>query len=195
MLRAAFSDIPTLTHWLVSRQFAYLDPSSDATSEDSASEPPSLARLSLDENLRHVGFNGRCNKVADTCYTWWVGATLATLGKGDLVARVPARRFLLEKTQHLIGGLAKHPGGPPDMYHAYFGLAALAAMGEPGLKEIDTTLAVSVKTAWKIEAARDGLLRREVGAREKDNLGARVLDMGVTVCGGRPEWFSAVVEG
>ena len=81
------------------------------------------------------------------------------------------------------------------MYHAYFGLAALAAMGEPGLKEIDTTLAVSVKTAWKIEAARDGLLRREVGAREKDNLGARVLDMGVTVCGGRPEWFSAVVEG
>ena len=23
-----------------------------------------------------TGFNGRCNKVADTCYAWWVGASL-----------------------------------------------------------------------------------------------------------------------
>ena len=24
-----------------------------------------------------AGFNGRCNKVADTCYAFWVGASLA----------------------------------------------------------------------------------------------------------------------
>lgn len=27
--------------------------------------------------LQWVGFNGRCNKIADTCYSWWVGASLA----------------------------------------------------------------------------------------------------------------------
>lgn len=26
--------------------------------------------------LGHVGFNGRWNKKADTCYCWWVGGTL-----------------------------------------------------------------------------------------------------------------------
>lgn len=29
------------------------------------------------EELRWVGVNGRCNKVADTCYTFWVGGSLA----------------------------------------------------------------------------------------------------------------------
>ena len=24
-----------------------------------------------------AGFNGRCNKIADTCYAFWVGASLA----------------------------------------------------------------------------------------------------------------------
>ena len=27
-------------------------------------------------DLRWAGFNGRCNKVADTCYAFWVGGTL-----------------------------------------------------------------------------------------------------------------------
>ncbi len=29
------------------------------------------------EEMRWVGVNGRCNKVADTCYTFWVGGSLA----------------------------------------------------------------------------------------------------------------------
>lgn len=28
------------------------------------------------EDMQWVGVNGRCNKVADTCYTFWVGGTL-----------------------------------------------------------------------------------------------------------------------
>ncbi len=28
------------------------------------------------EEMRWVGINGRCNKVADTCYTFWVGGSL-----------------------------------------------------------------------------------------------------------------------
>lgn len=108
----------------------------------------------------HVGFNGRCNKAADTCYFWWVSGCLSILGEDNLLARAQSRLFLLEKTQHMIGGFSKHPGGPPDIYHAYFGLAALAAMGEPSLKTFDTSLAVSVETVRKMEAARRGYLER-----------------------------------
>lgn len=138
-----------------------------------------------------MGFNGRCNKVADTCYFWWVGGALSIMGHGDLVAWAPSRRFLFEKTQHMIGGFAKHPGGPPDLYHAFFGLAALATMGEPNLKEFDAALAVSVETTRKIEAARRGLLRRGKEGEGVSNLKARVLDMGLLVRGERPTWMAA----
>lgn len=41
----------------------------------SPSEPSSI-EISKEE-MRWVGINGRCNKVADTCYTFWVGGSLA----------------------------------------------------------------------------------------------------------------------
>ena len=36
--------------------------------------PPSVEVSEYDRQW--VGVNGRCNKVADTCYTFWVGGTL-----------------------------------------------------------------------------------------------------------------------
>lgn len=36
---------------------------------------PLLASIG-DESIPCAGFNGRCNKVADTCYSFWNGATL-----------------------------------------------------------------------------------------------------------------------
>lgn len=176
----------------MSRQFAYVDPSDDDDAESANfAEPPSLAGLSLSETPLHVGFNGRCNKVADTCYFWWVGGCLSILGEDDLVAQAAARRFLFEKTQHMIGGFSKHPGSPPDLYHAYFGLAALATMGEPGLKKFDTSLAVSVETLRKLEVARGGLLKRAKLQGGSPSIGAQVIDLGLMVRGERPAWLEA----
>lgn len=42
-------------------------------------EPVSPERDSIEpkaEDLQWVGVNGRCNKVADTCYSFWVGGSL-----------------------------------------------------------------------------------------------------------------------
>jgi geranylgeranyl transferase type-1 subunit beta len=39
-------------------------------------EPPSMTDLSLNDS-KFVGFNGRSNKRADTCYAFWVAASLA----------------------------------------------------------------------------------------------------------------------
>ena len=47
-----------------------------SVSIDAASHtnPPSVEISEYDRQW--VGVNGRCNKVADTCYTFWVGGTL-----------------------------------------------------------------------------------------------------------------------
>lgn len=71
----------------------------------------------------------------------------------------PSRRYLLEITQHAIGGFGKVAGAPPDVYHSYLGLAALATMGDEDLKEIDAGLCCTLETTRKIERARECLLQ------------------------------------
>ena len=78
---------------------------------------PPIPTTSTDEvrskKLLHAGFNGRSNKVADTCYAWWVGSSLGILNRLHLQNFNAAERYLLEKTQHQIGGFSKMPGDPP----------------------------------------------------------------------------------
>ncbi|KAH9897385.1 terpenoid cyclases/Protein prenyltransferase [Xylariomycetidae sp. FL2044] len=169
-LHAGISSIPSLIHFLVGRQVIYLDSENSEDEEDDQPDTqiPDLSTLSLsDPATLPVGFNGRCNKDADTCYAWWVSATLSLLGEADVVDRAPARRFILEKTQHIIGGFGKYAGSPPDLYHAYLGLAALGTLGasnggnegkEDGLKEFDARLCASTDVLHRIEKARESLL-------------------------------------
>ncbi|KAK1753350.1 terpenoid cyclases/protein prenyltransferase alpha-alpha toroid [Echria macrotheca] len=197
ILHTGIRDKSTLTHWLASRQFVYLQPSSGDSDVDEEDEvnftlPNSLADLSLDDNLRYVGFNGRCNKVADTCYCWWVGAALYTLDEAELISWEPSRRFLLEKMQHRIGGFGKHPGSPPDLYHACFGLAILAVMGEKGLQPLDSSLAVPIETVRTIEAARRQLLDAEKEDSKTNVLARSALQMGLNLAGKKPAWLTDV---
>ncbi|KAK3062407.1 geranylgeranyl transferase type-1 subunit beta, partial [Teratosphaeriaceae sp. CCFEE 6253] len=77
-----------------------------------------------------AGMNGRINKVADTCYGFWAGASLHILQQPDLYDREAVRRYLLGKTQHpVLGGHGKFPGDLPDLLHSYLGLAALSLAG------------------------------------------------------------------
>lgn len=196
--------MPGLLHWLASRQFIYLEPPPPPPGQDPEDYddevnfllPTSLASLTLTpDSDTYVGLNGRCNKCADTCYYWWVGGALATLGREELIAREPARRFLLGKMQHRIGGFAKNPGNPPDVYHACFGLAILGVMGEEGLNRVDSALAVPVETVRRIERARRRLVE---GDREEGKAGRLVgeaVGMGLGAVGGRPGWLVGVEGG
>ncbi|KAJ4200247.1 geranylgeranyl transferase type-1 subunit beta [Fusarium falciforme] len=151
-----------LLQFLASRQFAYLAKEEE---EDEVEENFLASKLG-ETNYGHVGFNGRWNKKADTCYCWWVGGTLAMLGNSSIINAPPSRRYILDITQHQIGGFSKAVGGPPDMYHAYLGLAALSTMGETDLKELDVGLCCSMDTTRKIQRARDGLVESIRGERK-----------------------------
>ena len=89
------------------------------------------------------------------------------LGRVSVVDMPPSRRFLLDITQHRIGGFSKSAGGPPDIYHSYLGLASLAIMEDSTLKEFDVALCCSKETTSKIERAREGLFNTE---RREDTL-------------------------
>ncbi|RKF54851.1 Geranylgeranyl transferase type-1 subunit beta [Golovinomyces cichoracearum] len=155
--------------WLVSRQVACQ--TFDKEEVDKDEETGCKSRRSSQDQVNpnceinqtvedFIGFNGRCNKRVDTCYTFWVTASLKLLCKEelDLVNSLSARKFLREQTQHRIGGFGKCPGDPPDIYHSYLGLAALALNKEPDLKQLDPALCVSVEQKYKIASLRDHLL-------------------------------------
>lgn len=173
-LEAGIPSIPALVHWLVSRQFAYTgdedEEDEDAEGEDrpadAVAEVPVEEMAALDIcDATLTGFNGRLNKVADSCYTWWVAGTLRmisnTLAGAVTVDRTPGRAFLLEKMQHLIGGFSKHAGNPPDVYHSFLGLAALSVMagddGEAGVGKLDVRLAIGSEAADRVAKGRAAL--------------------------------------
>ncbi|CAG5135083.1 unnamed protein product [Candidula unifasciata] len=89
------------------------------------------------------GFTGRPNKPADTCYSFWVGATLQMLGILDLSNVTFNRSFVLSTQSPITGGFSKYPDHIPDPLHTYLGLGGLALIGEPGLGPIFPALNMS----------------------------------------------------
>lgn len=77
-LEANVRDASALLKFLAMRQFTYL--SEEETEDDGESEnfiETQLENMSLKEGPPFVGFNGRWNKKADTCYAWWNGGSLS----------------------------------------------------------------------------------------------------------------------
>lgn len=100
---------------------------------------------------QEAGMNGRMNKVADTCYAWWAGASFHMMGEPRLFSHTALRRYLLGKTQHpALGGFGKFPGDLPDLYHSCLGLAALGVIGTDGIQEVDPTMCISKKASARL---------------------------------------------
>lgn len=113
------SSSDNIVRWLVSRQipFEARDGYDEEEIEKLITEGTEETRLQAthvevgaDNHPLWAGFNGRCGKRGDTCYSFWVGGSLDVLKKLHLIDVKANRRFLLEKTQHFIGGFAKLPG-------------------------------------------------------------------------------------
>ena len=73
------------------------------------------------------GYNGRTNKDNDSCYSFWIGATLHLLGEFHMTHITSTRQFLLRNCQHsILGGFSKSPGAPPDILHTFYSLCWLS---------------------------------------------------------------------
>jgi protein farnesyltransferase subunit beta len=81
------------------------------------------------------GFQGRTNKLVDSCYSWWQGAVVALLhqrlaiGTASLLcSQFALQTYVLVCCQDEQGGLCDKPGKHRDFYHSCYALSGLAAM-------------------------------------------------------------------
>ncbi|XP_066316148.1 geranylgeranyl transferase type-1 subunit beta-like [Miscanthus floridulus] len=101
-----------------------------------------LLEWCLQRQVTNGGFQGRRNKPSDTCYAFWVGGVLKILGAYHLIDRCALRGFLLT-CQSPYGGFTKFPDDRiPDIYHSYYGLAALSLLEEDGLEPLCVELGI-----------------------------------------------------
>ena len=106
------------------------------------------------------GFNGRPDKKDDTCYTFWVGATIKLLSedKDEQIANTQILHcieFVLSTQDGITGGLAKWPDISPDPLHTYLGLAGLALAPYPGLRPVDPQLNITKRARAFVENLHD----------------------------------------
>ncbi|OWR49949.1 geranylgeranyltransferase type 1 beta subunit [Danaus plexippus plexippus] len=91
------------------------------------------------------GFQGRPNKPVDTCYSFWVGASLKILDALHLSNFESNKSYVYETQDCVVGGFSKWPDTCTDPMHTYLGLAGLSLIGESGLLEIIPTLNITKK--------------------------------------------------
>lgn len=92
------------------------------------------------------GFQGRINKVVDTCYSFWIGASLHTLGAHKYTQFAAIKGHSLS-CQQKIGGFSKWPETYPDVLHTYFSLCGLSLGGEEGLLKLNCVINCTERAA------------------------------------------------
>lgn len=101
------------------------------------------------------GFQGRPNKPVDTCYSFWVGASLKMLNTLKLTNYGSNRRYVYETQDTVVGGFSKWPDTCTDPMHTYLGLAGLSLIGERGLLKITPTLNITKRAHEHLKSLHD----------------------------------------
>lgn len=91
---------------------------------------------------QNTGYTGRPNKSVDSCYSFWVGASIAILLGGNrnrLCTPQPLREFLISVQTPIIGGFSREEDVSPDPMHTYMSIMGLSLIGEPDLAPVDAS--------------------------------------------------------
>ncbi|VVC33164.1 Terpenoid cyclases/protein prenyltransferase alpha-alpha toroid,PFTB repeat [Cinara cedri] len=93
------------------------------------------------------GFQGRINKDPDTCYSFWLGATLSIIGSLDRIHKNENINFILNNANLLTGGFSKNMDSVPDLMHTCLSLSGLSLFGDDNLNPIIPALNITVRAA------------------------------------------------
>lgn len=75
------------------------------------------------------GLNGRPEKQADVCYSWWILSALTILGRVHWIDGPRLCSFILQCQESDHGGVADRPGNMADVFHSFFGISGLHLLG------------------------------------------------------------------
>jgi geranylgeranyl transferase type-2 subunit beta len=90
------------------------------------------------------GLNGRPEKQADVCYSWWVLSSLAIIGRQHWIDGDALVAFILDCQDPEDGGISDRPDDMADVYHTFFGLCGLSHLGWLG-RCVDCTRGMTVR--------------------------------------------------
>ena len=86
-----------------------------------------LAKWLCERQTEKGGFNGRPEKLPDVCYSWWIYSTFCMMNKLDWIDQKALENFIIA-CQDVDGGIGDRPGNTVDVFHTFFGLAALSLL-------------------------------------------------------------------
>jgi geranylgeranyl transferase type-2 subunit beta len=76
------------------------------------------------------GLNGRPEKQADVCYSWWILSVLSIMDRLDWISEDKLAGFIAKAQDPDDGGIADRPEDMPDIFHTFFGIAGLSLLGK-----------------------------------------------------------------
>lgn len=99
------------------------------------------------------GLNGRPEKQADVCYSWWILSVLSILGRVDWINRDRLATFIGKAQDPDDGGIADRPDDMPDIFHTFFGLSGLCLLGKlpDDYRKIDPVYALPVDVVMSLK--------------------------------------------
>lgn len=97
------------------------------------------------------GFQGRPNKDVDTCYSFWIGASLKILNAFELSNYEANRSYIMETENSTTGGFSKWPNICTDPFHTYMAICALSFLDEPDLNEVMPSLNISMNAYHRLK--------------------------------------------
>jgi geranylgeranyl transferase type-2 subunit beta len=74
------------------------------------------------------GLNGRPEKQADVCYSWWILSVLSIMDRLDWISEDKLAGFISKAQDPDDGGIADRPEDMPDIFHTFFGIAGLSLL-------------------------------------------------------------------
>lgn len=75
------------------------------------------------------GLNGRPEKQADVCYSWWILSSLSIMGRVEWIDITKLGEFIMRCQDDEDGGISDRPDNMADAFHTFFGIAGLSLSG------------------------------------------------------------------
>jgi len=117
------------------------------------------------------GLNGRPEKQADVCYSWWILSVLSIMDRLDWISEDKLSGFIAKAQDPDDGGIADRPEDMPDIFHTFFGIAGLSLLRKlpDSYRSIDPVYALPVDVVQRCGLSGQ-VIRRKVGDVEDGRL-------------------------
>ncbi|KAH9290378.1 hypothetical protein KI387_034495, partial [Taxus chinensis] len=76
-----------------------------------------------EREVKTGGLNGRPEKLADVCYSWWVLSSLIMIDRVHWISKEKLKNFILDCQDREHGGISDRPDDAVDVFHTFFGVA------------------------------------------------------------------------